>query len=70
MQERRAYMMKADVEGEYYAVKVVFFGELTAIGRYNSVFLLWAFGRCGISERKQKGRKYNPTVCGSVLAPL
>lgn len=24
MQERRAYMMKADVEGEYYAVKVVF----------------------------------------------
>ena len=30
MQERRAYMMKTDVEGEYYAVKVVFFGELTA----------------------------------------
>ena len=45
MQERRAYMMKTDVEGEYYAVKVVFFGELTAVGRYNSVLFY-----CGHSD--------------------
>ena len=37
--------MKTDVEGEYYAVKVVFFGELTAIGRYNSVLFY-----CGHSD--------------------
>lgn len=53
MQERRAYMMKTDVEGEYYAVKVVFFGELTA-----SVGIILFF-YCGHSDGAvfRKGNK-------------
>lgn len=54
IQERRADMMMTDVAGEYCAVKVVFFGELTAIGLYDSVLFY-----CGQSDGAvfRKGNK-------------